>query len=156
MDHRAKSKEKITPPSPLPHVSRRALRRVKDPVAPPTECRYCQSDVALVSNSAVYGREYGDWPFVYLCTGCSAYVGLHPDTDIPLGTLADSELRTARKRAKGTFIGLSKRLRLSRDEAYAWLAEAMNIPASQCHFGFFDIEQCGLAYTACQQRIQAQ
>ena len=151
MDPRATNKDKITPPYPLPYVSRRALRRVKDVAPIPTACPYCQSEPVLTSNAAIYGREYGDWPYAYLCPCCKAYVGLHPDTDLPLGTLADAELRAARKKAKSNFIRISKRLQLNRTDSYKWLSEATGIPSEKCHFGMFDLEHCQLAYSACKK-----
>lgn len=141
-DARALSTKPLVAPAPLPYVSRRALRRVKNPLPAPTCCPYCEGPVALVSNAEVYGREYGAWPYLYLCRACDAYVGLHPDTDIPLGKLADRELREARKESKGVFQSLSARQGWSRTEAYKWLADRMGIPVGECHFGWFDLERC--------------
>ena len=86
--------------------STQALKRVKNPLPVPTICPHCQSSVALVNNAKVYsGREYGKWPYAYLCENdaCGAYVGLHPNTTIPLGTLATASMRDARKKAKDAF-----------------------------------------------------
>lgn len=143
IDPRAKSPDKIIPPAPLPHVSRRALARVKDRIEPPTDCPHCGECVGLVSNTEIYGREYGKWPYAYLCSGCRAYVGLHPDTDLPLGTLADDETREARKAAKSAFMRICReRFGADRSAAYSWLAGRMGINTSECHFGFFDQWQC--------------
>ncbi|MFG8677889.1 zinc-finger-containing protein [Pseudomonas aeruginosa] len=93
IDPRANSPEKLVPPAPLPHVSRGALKRIKHPQPIPTGCPHCGGLVRLVSNRVIYGREYGDWPYAYACTGtgCGAYVGLHPDTDVPLGICESCE-----------------------------------------------------------------
>lgn len=149
IDPRAFSAEKLTPPAPLPYVSRQALKRVKNPLPAPTECRYCDGHVSLVRNSAVYGREFGGWPFVYLCGDCGAYVGLHPDTDLPLGTLADEPTRSARKSCKAWFVGLQRRMGWDRNKAYAWLAEQLGIDIDQCHFGWFEADQCLRAAQIC-------
>lgn len=146
IDTRANSPDKITPPAPLPHVSRRALKRVADPVAIPTECRYCANGVDLVENSAIYnGRCYGDWPYAYLCGCCGAYVGLHPDTDLPLGTLADKRTRDARNATKKTFEAIFRDGHMTRKQAYAWLADQMGISTADCHFGLFEPAQCKIA-----------
>lgn len=147
VDPRAKSKTKLTPPALLPHVSRRALARVKDRIEPPTDCPYCGEWVGLVSHTEIYhGREYGDWPYAYLCCGCRAYVGLHPDTDLPLGTLADEETRDARKSVKPSFMRICRdRFGGDRGATYLWLAERMGIETKACHFGFFDVDQCAQA-----------
>lgn len=143
IDPRAQSPDKLPAPDPLPYVSRRALARVKDRLEIPTTCPMCQGPVDLTSNAEIYyGREYGDWPYAYLCRGCGAYVGLHPSTDLPLGTLADKATREARKIAKADFFTLVRiRFGGDRSAGYAWLAKQMGIPASICHFGMFDQQQ---------------
>lgn len=155
LDPRHLSPEPLVPPPPLPYVSRRALARVKNRLPPPTFCPHCWGDVELVSHTRIYnGREFGNWPYVYLCVDCGAYVGLHPDTDLPLGTLADQDLRERRKWAKGRFNVclvrfFGKHKKEARNRAYAWLAERMRIPLAECHFAMFDIERCELAAEVC-------
>ncbi len=157
IDPRAESREKIEPPHPLPYVSRRALRRVKGYMPPPTTCPHCAAEVRLVSHAEIYnGREYGDWPYAYLCSGdeCAAYVGLHPDTDLPLGTLADAPTRESRKVNKRHFLELQQRWGWSRREAYGWLAQRLGIPVEQCHWGWFDAEQAELAGAICIEHME--
>lgn len=122
--------------------SRSATARVKNPLPAPVECPHCRSSVSIANNSEIYGREYGDWPWAYLCDGCGAYVGMHPFTAIPLGTLANEEQRRARKICKADFEALWKTGRLTRDEAYAQLAAHMGIEKEACHFGWFGVEEC--------------
>lgn len=130
-----------------PISSKKAERRVKDRVPIPTTCPHCAGAVALVNNSEVYGRSYGDWPWVYLCQHhpCRAYVGTHPETNLPLGTLATAAIRAARKTAKERFNAWFQAGQMSRTDAYSWLAAKMNIPTAACHFGWFDEVQCGQA-----------
>ncbi len=150
IDPRANASERITAPAPLPHVSRRALKRVKNPLPALTICRYCAGHVELVSNSKIYnGREYGDWPYAYLCTDCKAYVGLHPDTDIPLGTLAAPALRKDRNTAKDAFHRVKEQRGFSRSLAYQWLAGKMGIEVGVCHFGWFEQDDCARALAFC-------
>lgn len=144
-DQRYRMIEAIKPPFPLPHVSRASLRRIANPLPAPTSCPYCEGQVVLDSNDVIYRKRYGDWPFVYHCAGdCDAYVGLHPNTDIPLGYLADRETREARKEAKAMFfewLDLAG-LRTQRNKAYPVLASAMGLPIDQCHFAMFDVAKC--------------
>lgn len=156
IDPRTNAPERIAAPAPLPHVSRRALKRVKNPLPAPTICRYCGGCVELVSNSEIYnGRVYGDWPYAYLCTDCKAYVGLHPDTDIPLGTLASAQLRKDRNLSKDMFHRMKEQRGLSRSQAYEWLARKMGIPVGECHFGWFDQDECALAMGHCFDDLTA-
>jgi hypothetical protein len=153
IDPRAYSEERLTPPEPLPYVSRRALKRVKHPMRAPEHCPLCGCNVTLIRNDAIYGQIYGGWPFAYRCddesADCGAFVGLHPDTDIPLGTLADRDLRAARSSAKGAWQRLSANEGWSRSKAYRWLASALEIDADTCHFGWFDLDLCQTAEMAC-------
>jgi len=130
---------RITPLTP----SRRATARVLNPLPVPEVCQHCNAAVKLVNNSEIYGgREFGEWPWAYRCTGCGAYVGLHPFTAIPLGTLANSEMRNARKTLKEAFNPLWQHGSMTRSEAYAWLAQQMGISEGECHIGWFDVKQC--------------
>lgn len=123
-----------------------AVRRVQDPAPVPTCCQFCGSQkVGIVNNATIYGKPYGEWPYMYLCVGCGAYVGIHPMTNIPLGTLADAPLRAARKKAKEPFETWRKQFAKSRGDAYRILAKEMTLTREACHFGMFDMQQCRLA-----------
>jgi hypothetical protein len=135
----APKREPVSPWNP----SRRAVKRVTNPLPAPTECRFCGGNVEIVKNSEIYnGREYGEWPWAYLCRGCGAYVGMHPFTGIPLGTLADRNTRDMRKMAKDDFNPLWQGGEMTRSEAYSWLADRLGIAVAACHFGWFDADTC--------------
>lgn len=157
IDPRANSSEKLIPPPPLPYVSRKALKRVTDWVEPPEQCPNCGEAVFLVNHSEIYGREYSDWPYVYRCIdhkGCDSYVGLHPNTDLPLGTLADRPTREARKKYKAFFLGWQRLNGWSRNQAYAWLAQRMGISTEQCHWSLFGVAQAELAGSICEEALE--
>lgn len=173
LDARAFARVKITPPEHLPYVSRRALMKVRDWVHIPKECHLCdRGGVALVNNSEVYGRPFGKWPYCYLCRGCGAYVGLHPDTDLPLGFMADSFIRDARKAAKIPFHTICrikfekvydawdekkgkmvKVKKVDRNAAYRWLAGKTGIDKKLCHFAMFDEETAIRVFNVCYDYI---
>lgn len=153
LDPRTESDELIIAPHPLPHVSRRALRRVTDWMPPPKVCRYCQSPVVLTTNDAVYSKLYGDWPYIYKCTKCDAHVGLHPHTDLPLGIMASGHLRGLRSQSKAAFRRMMGTLSLDRTQAYAKLSELMGIPKRECHFGWFDSDDCVKAKMVCERAL---
>jgi len=138
------SKEK-TPWNP----SKKAIARVTNPLPAPTVCIHCDAAVKIATHAEIYrGRNYGEWPWVFLCTGCGAYVGMHPFTNIPLGTLATEEIRDARKHCKVPFERLYKSGAMSRTDAYAALAAALDIPNGECHFAWFDVDMCKRAERA--------
>lgn len=135
-------------------VSKAAVKRVLNPLPPPTICPNCGGPVAMQSNSVVYRREYGQWPFLYRCqdTKCDSYVGLHPKTDIPLGTLANQETREWRKRAKAMLIPMWDEQGIEKSSVYKWLAKKMGITdVNHCHIGWFNIDQCKQVIQICSQ-----
>ena len=121
----------------------------------PTICRYCGSPVVYTSNAEIYGREYGEGK-CYLCRTCRAFVGVHPGTDIPLGTLANEELRRYRKAAHYWFDQIWKKpLRITtRYKAYGWLAEQLKLPRESTHIGMFEKEECEKTIRLSQERIE--
>lgn len=124
-------------------------------VLKPTICRYCGSPVVYTSNAEIYGREYGTGR-CYLCRNCGAFVGVHPGTDIPFGTLANEELREYRKEAHFWFDRIWKRpTRITtRYKAYGWLALKMELPREKTHIGMFEKEQCIKVVELVKQRFK--
>lgn len=115
----------------------------------PTVCNLCGGKVEYVSNSKIYGKEYGSGK-CYLCTSCGAYVGTHiPRPKEAMGILADKEMRDMKMNCHELFDRKWKTAsdkRIARAKAYAVLAEKLGIPVTQCHFGYFDMELLHRAY----------
>lgn len=138
-------------------VVKAQLARVKNPLPIPTICPHCQSAVERVNNKVIYGRQFGDWPFAYKCVSaeCDSYVGIHPKTDIPIGTLATATMRAARKQAKAAFAPLWEKQGMDKEAAYSWLADKMGIvPMEHCHIGWFGIEQCNRVIEICNTHLK--
>ncbi|MGJ8517601.1 zinc-finger-containing protein [Carnimonas bestiolae] len=138
----------------LPYVKKYAVKRVKDTLPVPTECRYCGAAVSLTTHQVVFGGSYGPWPYVYQCDACHARIGLHPETHLPLGTLANKPLRMARSEGKAHFLKVISRFGMSRDDAYRWLSIQMDIPLRECHFAWFDLKQCAHAESVCREALE--
>ena len=119
----------------------------------PTVCEYCGAPVIYTSNAAIYGREYGNG-HCYKCTKCDAYVGVHDGTDIPLGRMANSEVRALRRRAHALFDGLWESNKMKRLSAYQWLAKQLNIPVENCHFGWFGKKELERAVAVLKGQIR--
>ncbi|MNO23023.1 hypothetical protein D3C76_128150 [compost metagenome] len=104
----------------------------------PVSCPYCGGSVIYTSNATIYGREYGNGR-CYKCTSCDAYVGVHNRTRIPLGRLANRELRELKKECHALFDPVWKlNKNIKREHAYGRLANVLDIPSNECHFGWFD------------------
>ena len=117
----------------------RLMGKIDDYPIPKT-CIYCNAPVIFTSNAEVYrGRTYGNG-YCYKCTDCDAYVGVHTGTNIPKGRLANAELRTLKIQCHKLFdpVWKGSAKRISRGKAYERLAELLNIPNRECHFGWFD------------------
>ena len=114
-------------------------------------CPYCHHSVFLSrSSEIVYRKDYGP---LWICSRfpqCDSYVGCHPGTDKPLGTLANKELRDARSAAHARFdplwIRKAQQQRCSKGQArrrgYRWLAKKLGIKEEACHIAMFDVETC--------------
>jgi len=90
----------------------------------PGHCPYCGATVAFRSADGIY-RENSKGVMLYVCSNypkCDAYVRVHEGTKIPVGTMANAELRALRKEAHDAFNRLYYSGLMSRDGAYAWLA----------------------------------
>lgn len=121
-----------------------AIKRVPSPLPVPT-VHHCGHPIEIAHHTQVYAQEYSDWPWLYRCEHCDAHVGMHPFTNIPLGTLADKKLREFRKSCKPSFDALWREGTLTRKEAYALLADHLQIELNDCHFALFNEAQCQAA-----------
>lgn len=110
----------------------------------PRTCWSCGGRVEYICNRKIYGRDYGSG-FAYRCTKCGAYVGTHkPYPKMAMGVLANKKMRTLKVECHKIFDSFwkgQKNAAYKRSELYVWLARQMNIPMSECHFGFFNEEE---------------
>lgn len=106
-------------------------------------CPYCEKTAKLVTGKGIYhSPEYAHLLF-WNCDNCKAYVGCHPKTKRPLGTLANKELRQHRIEVHRKFDPLWKgEGTKKRSLVYRWLAFEMRIPDKECHVGMFDLKRC--------------
>lgn len=113
-------------------------------------CPYCNTASVFVESKRIYR-----------CDPCDAQVGVHKHNNKPLGSLANADLREARKKAHGHFDPLW-RYKIKRDQisisqarksAYRWLAKEMNLEVSTCHIGEFNLLQCQEVVNHCQPYI---
>lgn len=117
-------------------------------------CQYCDKPAQLVTGKAIYPHRpdlYGKR--FWQCAKCKSYVGCHPparangkggrgDGTLPLGRLANAELRQAKQEAHEAFDPLWKDGEMTRREAYAWLADQLGLQGGSCHIGEFDVARC--------------
>lgn len=124
-------------------------------IVPPV-CPYCEGIAVLRDSAILYKVSYG---YVWLCPNwpkCDSYVGCHKKTKTPIGSLANQKLRRLRSATHKVFDPLWKKGeggKLSRSEAYKWLAETLELSKENCHIGMFDFELCERAILACKERV---
>ena len=102
-------------------------------------CPYCRKEAPWVENKEVYGKNYGKSYMCYYCKDCDAYVGCHKNTRIPLGTMANHELREWRKKTHKVIDPLWKHNGMKRPEVYLMLDKHFG---RQIHIGNSDIKTC--------------
>jgi len=99
-------------------------------------CQYChKNNIKLVTQTEFYGREYNGAK-LYVCQNCGARAGCHKGTDIPLGCLADDELRKLRKEIHD-IIDTKWKTKDERKKVYSDLADKYGSPF---HVGFLKNE----------------
>jgi hypothetical protein len=119
-------------------------------------CPYCNKPARLVDSRGIYGPRALQLGNFWQCRPCDAYVGCHGFTNRPLGTLANAELRAARKEAHGFFDGLWRRggKFANRREAYKWLANKMGKSGNKTHIAMFDVGECKKVVELCRKEAQ--
>jgi hypothetical protein len=126
-------------------------RCVDDDVLHGRKCPYCEGAPQLVDSVMLYGTSYG---MMWLCQTCDAYVGIHKDSDnIPLGRLANRELRYWKKEAHASFDPIWKTGKMKRKQAYTWLCSQLQIERRLTHIGMFNVTQCRSVVAVCTEYL---
>ena len=124
------------------------------------KCDYCHGEAKLVTGKVIYPHRpdlFGK--MFWQCEKCDAYVGCHPRNQnskdkrngtVPLGRLANAELRAAKQKAHAAFDPMWKTGKVKRASAYKWLAEAMGISPDNCHIGMMDVDSCAAVVAICK------
>lgn len=121
-------------------------------------CDYCGQLAELVTGKDVYPHR-DDLAVLnfWRCKPCKAWVGCHQayrngrgrgDGTMPLGRLANNELRKLKNNTHNRFDRLWLHGPMTRTQAYTWLSEQLGIPFRDCHIGMFDERLCRMAITA--------
>ena len=107
-------------------------------------CPYCGSPVVYRSADGIY-RDNSKGTMLYVCSRypeCDSYVRVHAGTNIPVGSIANHELRTLRRTAHHYFDQLYESGYMSKQDAYQWLADLIMAPLSEAHIGHLGEYYC--------------
>lgn len=114
-------------------------------------CPYCNKEAIWCENKEIYGKNYGKSYMCYLCKKCDAYVGCHNNTRVPLGTIANKELRRWRVEAHKHLDRLWKDKIFTRRKVYEMLKTVFS---REIHVGESDIETCKEIIRKLQKPVQ--
>ncbi len=122
---------------------------------PNIKCPYCGSQ-AFLRPASVLGKtgqnEINEK--YYVCARypfCDSYVKAHRHNQMPMGTLANAELRKKRQKAHKALQQLIDRGLMSRSEAYHWLQLQMGLPQEDAHIAKFSDQRCEQVIQLCHQ-----
>lgn len=115
------------------------------------DCPYCGNAPQLITGKELYQHrpDLADKKF-WKCFTCGAYVGCHPGSERPLGTLANAADRQWRSMAHQEFDQIWKSGEMLRSQAYRWLAEQVGVTV--VHIGKSNQEMCKRIVSICINR----
>lgn len=117
-------------------------------------CPYCGAKATLRPSSAVYGDHAKTDGYLYVCDRypkCDAYVAAHRKTKLPMGTLANGDLRHKRIEAHKVFDQMWKSGLMTKWQAYKWLQGKFALNDSQAHIAKFSEYMCNQLINTCNQ-----
>lgn len=118
-------------------------------------CPYCGSTTVYRSATGIYINNPDD-VMLYVCKNypaCDAYVQTQKGTAIPLGTMANRELRALRAEAHRKFNKLYLQNYMSKAEAYAWLSSILGVPKTRAHIGLLGVLGCNLVIKEAEKQL---
>lgn len=105
-------------------------------------CPYCGAKAEFFSQKEFYGEDYGG--HLYVCQPCDARVTTHKKTGLPVGTMANWELRKLRMDAHDALDPIWKNPfnKYTRTNVYIALAELLDLPVEGSHIGMLNVSGC--------------
>jgi len=100
-------------------------------------CPYCGRPARIIPAAGIL-PDHAKVTHLLACSNypkCDSYVCVHPGTTKPMGVIANAELRKLRQQAHIHFNKLYQTGIMSKDDAYAWLADKIWAPRSEAHIG---------------------
>ena len=117
-------------------------------------CPYCGAKATLRPSSAVYGDAAKTDGYLYVCNRypkCDSYVGAHKKTKLPMGTLANGDLRNKRIQAHKAFDWMWKSGLMTKWQAYKWMQGKLDLSDEQAHIAMFSEYMCDCLIAECNK-----
>ena len=118
------------------------------------KCPYCGAQAVLQPAQVVHGDRAKPGQYLYVCPHypqCDSYVGVHAHSLLPLGTLANGDLRHKRILAHKAFEQFQKDCRMEKWQAYQWLQAKFSLRRDQAHIGKFSDYMCEQLIAVCKE-----
>ena len=122
-------------------------------------CPYCGSPAICRPAGSIYGaatRRKGS--YLYLCSrwpACDSYVSAHKKSRLPMGSLADKNLRQKRIQAHQALEKLRQEKHMEKWAVYLWLQGKLQMEPELVHIGMFSEETCDQVTALCTKALQA-
>ena len=121
---------------------------------PNIKCPYCGSKAYLRPASVLDKTEKEDHDAMFYVCGrypaCDSYVTAHAATRMPMGTLANRQLRQKRRIAHLALNELWQSNIMTRKEAYRWLQVQLGLEPEDTHIAMFMDYRCGETVRLCR------
>jgi len=111
------------------------------------ECSKCGQELSLTHGPFGPFLQCRGYPQCDITQGCDRRGN-------PLGAQSDAPTRDARKSAHRVFDVLWKHGRMTRTEAYAWLADQLGLSQEQTHIRLFDVPTCMKVISVVQEALK--
>lgn len=122
-------------------------------------CPYCGAKATLRPSSAVYGDAVKTDGYLYVCDRypkCDSYVGAHKRSKLPMGTLANGDLRNKRIQAHKAFDWMWKSGLMTKWQAYKWMQGKLDLSDEQAHIAMFSEYMCDRLIAECNKAYKNQ
>lgn len=118
------------------------------------KCPYCGAYAQLRPATALgkVSSAYSGKRF-YVCSRypfCDAYVEAHRASGLPMGTLADKQLRRKRRDAHVALERLWEQGCMTKAEAYRWMQTQLGVPEQDAHIAKFSEYRCDQVIRMCE------
>lgn len=117
-------------------------------------CPYCGAEAKLRPSSVVYKERTLNDGYLYICDRypkCDSYVSAHQKSKLPMGTLANGNLRHKRIEAHKVFEQMWRSGIMTKWQAYKWMQGKFALSEKQAHIGMFSEYMCDQLIDACNQ-----
>lgn len=115
-------------------------------------CPYCGAMAVKRPATYIFGDKANTYEYYYVCShfpSCNTYVAAHEKTGLPMGTLANGDLRNWRIRAHKALDKIWQNGYMTKDQAYKWLQAKLDLPESETHIAKFGEYRCKQTITLC-------